>query len=403
MNLRVLLFLCLIFLIALSMTPFAFAEGEDEGDEEEDPWGEASIDHELNVAWEYPSDYIAQPLNYSKRVTEFGITFSQKYSRFYFDDASELVEGSFKTKKQIFDLYFGMGFSDNLTVAVTFPFVYKKTKVFEENQNYRLRRDNTYGYLFEESFIDFFENHELWKLWEADLPQLGDIRLQAIYSVYRKLDPRTTSVVVEMETKFPSGNDNPRRTGKVRNYMTDGNTDSYLGAAVKQQLWKFAFEAHAGYNLRWKADTKYSPGTIDFADRIQADGEVVFAIPEADPLWDTINVGAEVHYMIRPDVNFKAAGRKVFSTYVKDNKGNEIELEDAPGSLLSVGPKVVYEAPIGWITHLFDEVNFAMDIPIMGQNSLLTRSNTYYNPPWELESYEGVGITYSVGVLKRWQ
>ena len=405
MNHRVLLFLCLIFLISLSIAPSLFAaDEEDEDDEEEDPWGESKIDHELNAGWDYPSDYIAQPLNYSKRVTEFGITFSQKSSRHFYDDNSELVEGSFRTKKQNFDLFFGMGFSDNLSIALTFPFVYKKTKILEGNQNYRMKRDNTYGYLVEEAFVDFFDNHELWKLWEADLPQLGDIRLYTCYSVYRKLEPRTTSVVVELDVKFPTGNDNPRRTGEIRNYIADGNTDSYIGAAVKQQVWKFSFEAHAGYNIRWKGDTKYSPGTIDYADQILASGEIMFQVPDAPPLWETLALGTEVHYMARPDIDgLRFAGRKPFTTYVKDNSGNELEVEDSPGSLLSVGPKVIYQAPIGWITHLFDEVNFGMDIPVMGQNSLLVKSRSESLPPYEVESYEGIGVTYSIGVLKRWQ
>ena len=404
MNLRVLLFFCLILIIGLMLTPFAFASDDEEDDESEDPWGDARIDHELSTPWEYPTDYIAQPLNYSKRVTTFMFGFSQNYSRHYFDDESELVESSFKIKKQIFSLQLGMGLTDNWSFGLIFPFVYKKTKIFDGNQNYRVRRDNTYGYLFEEGLVDFFDNHELWKLWEADLPQLGDVRIWANYSVFRKLEPRTTSIVLEMETKFPTGNDNPRRTGKIRNYLTSGNSDSYFGVGIKQQLWKFAFTWHGGYNLRWPANTKYSAGTVDFGDQLLTDLEIVFAIPEVEPLWKTINVGGQVHYMTRPDIDvFKVAGRKAFTTYIKDNSGNEVALDDSPGSLLTVGPKVVYQSPKWWIAKVFDEVHFSMDIPLMGQNSFLVSSKSYFLPPWDIESYEGVGITYSIGLLKRWQ
>jgi hypothetical protein len=393
-----------MLLIPLSITPLAFAQDDEDDEESEDPWGEASIDHELNVPWEYPSDYIAQPLNYSKRVTEFAFGFSQKYSRHYYDDSGDLVEGSFKTKKQVFSLYLGMGWTDNWTVAVTFPFVYKKTKLFEGSNNYRLGRDNTYGYLFEEAVFDFFDNHELWRLWEADLPQLGDLHLYNAYSVFRKLEPYTTSIVIELDVKFPTGNDNPRRTAEVRNFITDGNTDSLLGIGIKQQAWKFAFEFHGGYNIRWPANTKYSAGTVDFADQLKADGEIVFQIPETQPLWDAINIGATAHYMIRPDIDaIKIAGRKPFSTYIKDKNGNEVEVGDSPANMLSVGPTVVYQAPIGWITHVFNEIHFNMDIPVMGENTFLSTTKSYMMPPYELESYEGVGITYSFKLLKRWQ
>jgi hypothetical protein len=398
------MFFCLILLVAWCFVPAAFAADDDDDDEEEeDPWGEAKLDHELNVAWDYPSEYIARPLNYSKRVTEFGIRFDQKYARHYFDDEGDLVEGSFKTKKQTFELFLGMGFSDNWSLAITFPFVYKKTKVFEGNQNYRLGRDNTYGALFEEATVDFVDNHELWKVWEADLPSMGDVRLWSGYSVYRKMDPRTTSVILEVEVKFPTGDDNPRRGGEVRNHLTTGQTDSYLGVGFKQQAWKFAFEAHGGYNIRWKSSTKYSAGKVDLGDQLLGDLEVMFQIPEVAPLWSNINVGGVVQYMGRMDFGVEIDGKKPMFTYIEDNLGHEVNLEDAPGSLISAGPKVVYESPITRWTGWFDEVLFSMDIPISGQRTFLVQSKSSYLPPWELETYEGVGVTYSLGVIKRWQ
>lgn len=400
MNFRVLMLFCLITLFLLLMTPIAIAADDDEEDDQEDPWGDAAIDHKLNAGWDYPSDYIAQPLNYSKRVTEFGFGFSQMSSRHYYDDNSELVEGSFRSRKQVFEFFLGMGFSDNWSIAVTFPFVYKKTKILEGNQNYRNGGDNTYGYLFEESFVDYLTNHEIWKLWEADLPQLGDVRLWTCYSLYRKLDPRTTSLILEVEAKFPTGNDNLRRGGEVRNFVTTGNTDTYIGLGFKQEAWKFAFEIHGGYNWRLPANTKYSAGEIDFGDQVLADGEVVFEIPAAEPLWSELNIAAFFHYMGRYE-NVSLGDRDIMNTYVEDNLGNEVKLDDAPASLLSVGPKLVWQHD--WLSKLFDELSFEMDIPIAGQNSFLVPSHSLYLPPWELESYEGVGITYSIGLLKRWQ
>ena len=406
MNLRVLLFFYLIVIIGLAMTPFALAADDDdeEDDESEDPWGDAKIDHELNKGWDYPDVYIEQPLNYSKRVTEFAFGFSQKYTRHYYDEVGDLVAGSFKTKKQIFSFYFGMGFTDNWSVSIMFPFVYKKTKIFDGNQNYRQKRDNTYGYLFEEGLVDFFDNHEIWKLWEADLPQLGDVVIHNSYSVFRKMEPYTTSIVLELDIKFPTGNDNPRRGDTVRNYLTAGNTDSALGIGIKQQAWWLSFEFHFAYNIRWPAATKHSAGELDYGDQLLGEFELAFQPDSGWSYLDSLVLAGAVHAMARPlSEDFRFAGKKAFSTYLKDNAGNITELDDAPGGVLSVEPKIIYMAPVTWLTHLFNEVHLGMDIPVYGQRSFLVSSKSNYLPPWDIEGYEGVGITYSFNLIKRWQ
>lgn len=384
MNLRVLLSTCLVvFVMTLLLPPWAMAEDDDdEGDE--NPWGDAAIDHELNVGWQYPSVYIERPLVYSKRVTEFAFSFDYRYVHHYWDDDGNLVEGSFKTKKQTFNIFFGMGVSDNFSFSVNWPFVYKKTMVFSGNQNYRLGRNNTYGVLGEEAIVDFLDHSDPWKLWEADLPWLGDVTMRFAYSVFRRLDP-TTSIVIESLVKWPTGNDNPRRTGHLRNYLTTGNTDWYNGLAIKQQAWKFAFELHGGYNYRMPADTKFSPGHLDIGDQVLGDFEIAFQMPELPPIWDTFAIIGQAHYMHR-----------LFESTIIDNLGNEHNLDDAPGYELTVTPKLIFTRGSG-------DLWFAMDVPLQGQNSFLVFSRSMYLPPLELESYDGVGVTYTVGISKRWQ
>ncbi len=388
MKLRIVLLSCLVvFMLSLSLPIMAAAEDDDDDDDEGDdnPWGEAAIDHKLNVGWQYPSDYVEQPLVYSKRVTEFGFSYDYRYAHNYWNDNEELIEGSFKTKKQTFNIFLGLGLSDNLSVSLNWPLVYKKTKVFPGNQNYRTGRTNTYGALLEESFLDFMDHSDPWKIWEADLPTLGDINMWTAYQFFNRTDPMT-SLAVEMLIKWPTGNDNPRRTGELRNYLTSGNTDWYAGLAAKQQAWKFAFELHAGYNYRMPADTKFSPGKLDLADQVRGTFEVAFQMPKLDPFWNSFAAAVETEYYYR-----------LMPTTIEDNLGNEHELEDSPGYELSVKPKLIYSYKPGWDLHL------GMDVPVAGQNSFLVFSRSLYLPPLELESYDGVGITYSIGLVKRWQ
>ncbi len=385
MKRRVLLLGCLfVFVLALGLPMVALAaEGSEEG-EDSDPWGDASIHHRLNVGWEYPSEYVARPLVYSKRVTEFGFSFDYRYVNDYWNEDGELIEGSFKTKKQTFNLFLGMGLSDNWSCSVNWPFVYKKTMVFPESNNYRLGRNNTYGILAEEAVVDFFDHSDPWQLWEAQLPQLGDLTIWTAYQFFRRLDP-TTSFIGEFRLKLPTGNDNPRRTGHIRNYLTTGNTDWYGGLAIKQQAWKFAFTARAGYNFRMPADTKYSPGKIDLADEVLGNFQMAFQMPALQPIWDTFAIIGDVNYM-----------QRVTKTTIIDNLDNEQTMDDVPGMALNVRPKLSF-------THGSGDLWLAMDIPVMGQNSFLVYSRSMFLPPIELESYDGVGITYSIGITKRWQ
>jgi len=383
MKLRVLIYLCLFVFIGTVGMPLVAAAEDDEDEGDDNPWGDAAIDHDLNVGWVYPSAYIEQPLVYSKRVTEFGISLDYRYAHHYWNDDGELIEGSFKTKKQTFNVFLGMGFSDNWSVSLNWPFVYKKTMLYDGNQNYRLGRKNTYGVLAEEAFTDFLDHSDPWKLWEADLPTLGDIDMWTAYQFFRRSDPMT-SIAYEMLIKWPTGNDNPRRTGNIRNYLTTGQTDWYNGLAIKQQAWKFSFELHAGYNYRMPADTKFSPGKLDLADQVVGDAEIAFQMPELfAPHFTNNNLALAL----------RAYGFfRVIETTIEDNLGNEHTLEDAPGYAFHIEPKVMWK---NWF--------FSMDYPVMGRNSFLVFSRSLFLPPLELESYEGVGITYSLGYLKRWQ
>lgn len=391
MKLRVSILTCLLLLTSmLLLSNWVLAADEDSDKEkEEDQWGDYKIDHKLNIPWEYPNDYVKRPLVYNKRVTEFGVGLSYKDAKHYYDEDGNLVEGDFRIKKQTIDLSLGMGFTDRWSVRINFPFSYKKTKI-DDPSLYRLDRSNVYGTQAEEAFIDFVDYHELWKLWEADLPSLGDVHIWTGYSLYQKFDP-TTSFIIEFDYKAPTGNDNPRRGAKVRNYLTTGTPDFYSGLAIKQQTWKFSFEGHAGYNARMKSDTKYSSGTLDLSDQLLTDLEVAFQVPELKSVLGSWTILSQVHYM-----------RRMTNTTITPNTGGKKEIEDTPGYSLSIEPKIIYPYK-GFIETLSGELYFSADIPLGGQRSFLVQGKNYFLPPWEIESYEAVGITYTLGLIKRWQ
>ncbi|MCZ7584791.1 MAG: hypothetical protein M5R36_16475 [Deltaproteobacteria bacterium] len=313
-----------------------------------------------------------------------------------FDENGDLVKGTFVTKKQVLELSYGLGITNRWSAGVRFPFVYKKTKLDgPEAVNYRRGRNNVYGTLFEEAFVDYVDHHELWKLWEADLPTLGDVEVWTNYSFYQKLEP-TTSFVLEVLYKAPTGNDNPRRGNEVRSYLTTGTPDTYVGLGFKQEAWKFSFAAHGGYNWRMEASTKHSAGTVDLADEAKGDFEVAFQMPEVDPFWGSFAMIGTAHYK-----------QRLWNSRITDNQGNVTIMEDTPGSLLTVEPKLqinefplLEDIPVLSLMSKWESF-FSADIPVSGQRTFLPRSE--YQPPWDLETYEGVGITYSLGLIKRWQ
>lgn len=409
MKLRVVFLTCLAFSTAfifasLAIPAFAQDEGKDDGDdkdeEEEDEWGEARIDHALNAGWEYPSDYVQRPLVFPKHVSELGMSFDYKNARHYYDEDGTLVEGSFKSKKQVLNLNAGIGFTDRWSVRVNFPLVWKKTKITsQENQNYRVGRENTYGFLAEEATVDYLDNHELWKLWEADLPTLGDVEVWMGYSPFRpktlEKDQKTsTSWIFETVYKAPTGNDNPRRGAHVRSYLTDGNPNFYLGTAVKQYLYFMSAAVHAGYNWRMPASVKYLAGEVDYADEIKVDGELAFQLPKkgAGEPFNPFALVIGGHYMTR-----------VTDSEIKDNNGNTEVVEDTPGFMASVEPKLVYHGYTGFFEWFSGDLYFSADIPVAGQRSFFVESRSLALPPFDVESYEGVGITYTLGLIKRWE
>lgn len=388
MKRRFLLLGCLVLVSALFAVPIlAMAEdGAASGDDGKDnPWGDAAIDHKLNAGWEYPADYIARPLVYSKRVTEFGANFQYKYAHHYWNDDGELIAGSFKSKTETLNLLFGMGLTDNLSVSINWPLSYKKTQIYEGNQNYRSGRKNTYGALAEEAAVDFVDHSDPWKIWEADLPSLGDVQVHLAYQFFRRLDP-TTSLAVESNIKWPTGNDNPRRGAKIRNDMTSGQTNWYNGLGFKQSAWKFGFELHAGYLWRMPANTKYAPGEVDLGDQVLGDAEIAFQLPKLSPIHSSFALACAAHYLYQ-----------IAESTIIDNLDKEVKLEDFPRSALAVEPKLVYQ----WDPDL--DVYFNMNIPMMGQNSFLVYSRSYYTPPFDIEGNDGVGVTYTLGLKKRWQ
>ncbi|MDP8224770.1 MAG: hypothetical protein P9L99_15530 [Candidatus Lernaella stagnicola] len=392
MKRRFLIFGCFVIVAAMLVPGLALGQdGDDEGDEEDDnPWGEAAVDHTLNAGWEYPTDYIHRPLVYNKRVVELGLSFEYKYTRHFWDDGGNLVAGSFKTKKETLNFYVGGGLADWLSVSINWPFSYRKTRIFDGNQNYRPGRKNTYGVLAEEATVDFLDHSDPWKLWEMDMPSLGDIDVWIAFSLFRRLDP-TTSIILETNTKFATGNDNPRRGTEIRGNITSGQTDFYSGFAVKQSAWQFAFELHGGYNYRLPADTKYAPGELDLADQVKVDGEIGFLIPAVPVLPRWLVLGAdwtlacEGHYLMR-----------ITESTVEDNLGNEFKLMD-DGFEASITPKLV----LAWASDT--DLILSADIPMQGESSYLLFSRSYYLPPFDIEGNDGVGVTYSLGLKKRWQ
>jgi len=376
----------LIFALAMFSASALAEDSQDKGGQGDDnPWGAAAIDHKLNVGWEYPSDYVARPLVYNRRVVEVDADFQYKYSDQFFDDAGKLVTGGFKERKETLNLFLGGGFSDNWSVSVNFPLVYMKTVVEPGEQNYRPGRSNTYGALGEEAFVNFLDRSDPWKLWEAQLPQLGDVKVWMAYQVFRRLDP-TSSIVVETTIKLPTGNDNPRRGAEIRPYVTSGEPDWYGGLAIKQQAWKFSFEAHAGYNWRMPDDAKYAPGKIDLADQVLANGEIMLQVPLKVWIMDTFAIGSGVSYMDR-----------VTSSTMRDDAGKLVKLDDYPGYTLDVTPKAILQSGSDW------DIYFTTDIPLAGKRTFLVYSRSYYLPPTDIEGNEGVGVTYTLGLKKRWQ
>jgi hypothetical protein len=393
MKRRFLIFGCFVLVIALMTPVLAVAADDDDEDDEGDdnPWGEAAIDHKLNVGFQYPSEYVHRPLVYSKRVVEFGVVLDYKYTHHYWDDSGNLVAGSFKTKKETLNIFLGGGISDWLSASINWPLTYRKTRVFKGNQNYVRSSKNTYGTLGEQAVVDFLDHSDPWKLWEMDLPTMGDVDLWIAISLFRRLDP-TTNIILETNAKFATGNDNPRRAGEIRGYMTSGQTDFYSGFAVKQSVWQMGFELHAGYNYRLPADTKFSPGHLDLADQVKVDGEIAIQVPAVPvlPKWLVFGTdwaaAVEAHYMMR-----------VAESTVVDALDNEIKLQDYPGYNLSVTPKIV----LAWGP--MTDMILSADIPVQGQNSFLVYSRSYYLPPFDIEGNDGVGVTYTLGLKKRWQ
>jgi len=108
-------------------------------------------------------------------------------------------------------------------------------------------------------------------------------------------------------------------------------------------------------------------------------------MPALQPIWDTFAIIGDVNYM-----------QRVMKTTIIDNLDNEQTMDDVPGMALNVRPKLSF-------THGSGDLWLAMDIPVMGQNSFLVYSRSMFLPPIELESYDGVGVTYSIGITKRWQ
>ena len=371
-------------------------DDDDDGEDEDDKWGEYTIDHKLNVPWSYPTDYVEQPLVLNRLITLFGVGFDYKFADQYFNDDGDLVDGPFNIAKQTVRLWFGMGITDNFTFVITFPFSWKKTTVFRGNQNYLPNGENTYGKLAEEALVDYLTDSEGWDLWNFDWPWLGDIELAFRYQVWHTFEPYTTSIVVESIPKWPTGNDNLRRGSEARNNIASGTTDWYNGIAIKQQAWKFSFLARAGYTWRLESDTKYAFGKIDLADKVSAYGEIMFQVPEVH-LFDIPGTGKAAFFptwALGSGFNYWA---RIGETVIDPVRGDTLNLKDDGGYMMEVMPKVVWQ-----LTSSLD-LTFDMTIPISGEKSFLKATKSFYVPPYEIESYDAVGVTYSVGITKRFQ
>jgi len=395
------LFTLFVTWLLLPLAGWAATDNED-GDEDEgedNPWGESAIDHKLNVGWDYPAEYVKRPLGFNKSLIEFGAGLEYKYVHHFWNDDGELIKGSFKTKKQTLNVHFGMGITDNLSFSINWPFVYKKTQLYAGNQNYRESRENTYGVLAEEAFVEFLDHSDPWQIWEMDLPWMGDVEMTFIYQFIRLLDP-TTSLALESTVKWPTGNDNPRRSSQPRNYLTSGQTDWYNGLGFKQSVgdkWGLGITLRGGYLWRMPGSVKYAPGELDLADQMLADAELAFQIPGIPvdlpsplswfwPFNQSWAIAAEGHYM-----------QRVVESTVEDSLGNEVKMGDQPGYEMSVEPKLIftYEPNLDLV--------FAVDVPLAGQSSFLSFSRSYYVPPYEIEGNDGVGVNYTIGLTKRWQ
>ena len=65
--------------------------------------------------------------------------------------------------------------------------------------------------------------------------------------------------------------------------------------------------------------------------------------------------------------------------------------------LLQLQPKVVYQVTPD------TDVTFDMYVPLAGKKSFLKMTRSFYVPPYDIESYDAVGITYSLGIITRFQ
>jgi len=358
-------------------------EDEKEGEEEEE-WGEYELEGvKLNIPWEYPSDYVERPLNYSREVFAFGIDFTYLYSDQYWDDDGKLIDGPFQIAKQTFRLYIGFGFTDVLTFEAYFPFTYKKTRILKGNYSYREHDTNVYGTIFEEAALDYLDGGEGWDWWNFELPQLGDSEFRATYSIYRKMEP-TTSLVLQSFLKFPTGSSNVRNGRDILNYTTSGNTDWYNGIAFKQQFWKFDVAVAGGYLWRMPAVVMYTPGEVDLADQLKVYGELFFQVPKVKPLWQSFAVGVCADYFLRLN-----------SSVIDPIRGPSVELDDGGGYLLTITPKLIYHKG-------GKDLWASVSIPFAGQTSFLGFTHNFFYPPYDIESYEPTGITYAIGFVKRY-
>jgi hypothetical protein len=255
--------------------------------------------------------------------------------------------------------------------------------------------------------VDYVTGGEGWDWWNFKWPWLGDISLaftyEPIHKWYgdefgltdRKKKLYMSSLAIESIPKFATGNDNLRRGTTPRNMIFSGQTDWYNGIAFKQQAWRFSFVVKAGYNWRLAAVTKYAPGLIDMADQVKVFGEVMFQIPSFPVLsppkwksgiWQSFAIGAGLRYAVR-----------IGESTLDPIRGEFEKLGDDGGYLMELTPKVVYQ-----VTGTTD-ITFDMSVPLGGKKSFLGLTNSFYLPPYEIESYDAVGITYSLGVQTRFQ